>query len=200
MEEYKPNSHKSKETRRGQLPEKKIEKVIAGSAKIKKKSEAQKMMDVFISEDAGNVKSYVFLDVLVPAIKKLITDVVKNGIDMIFYGGASPNRKESKVSRFSYGKCYDEPARRSYNRPKNDYDYGNVYLESRGEAEEVLYRMDELIATYGIASVADLYDLVGADSDYTDNNYGWTDIQSATIVRTRNGDYMIKMPKAFPLD
>ena len=60
--------------------------------------------------------------------------------------------------------------------------------------------MDELIATYGIASVADWYDLVGADSDYTDNNYGWTDIQSATIVRTRNGDYMIKMPKAFPLD
>lgn len=39
---------------------------------------------MFISEDAGNIKSYVVLDVLVPAIKKAIADIVTGGIDMLF--------------------------------------------------------------------------------------------------------------------
>ena len=60
--------------------------------------------------------------------------------------------------------------------------------------------MDELIETYGFVSVADLYDLVGKRCNYTDNNYGWTNIRNANIVRVSGGDYMIKMPKARPLD
>ena len=46
----------------------------------------QKFADVFISEDVNNVKSYIVMDVLVPAIKKAISDIVTNGIDMILYG------------------------------------------------------------------------------------------------------------------
>ena len=72
-------------------------------------------------------------------------------------------------------------------------------METRGEAEEVLIKMDELIATYKVVRVADFYDLVGISSSYTDNNYGWTDIKSATVVHVREG-YMIKLPKALPLD
>ena len=80
MEEYKPNSHKSKEDQKGAVSEKKVEKVIAGTVKSKKKSEIRKFTDVFISEDIDNVKSYILLDVLIPAIKKAISDVVTNGI------------------------------------------------------------------------------------------------------------------------
>lgn len=72
MEEYKPNSHKSKEERKESIPEKHVEKVISGTVKPKKKSEMQKFADVFISEDVNNVKSYIVMDVLVPAIKKAI--------------------------------------------------------------------------------------------------------------------------------
>ncbi len=83
MEEYKPNSHRSKEERKESIPEKHVEKVISGTVKPKKKSEMQKFADVFISEDVNNVKSYIVMDVLVPAIKKAISDIVTNGIDMI---------------------------------------------------------------------------------------------------------------------
>ena len=50
--DYKPNSQR--------LPDKprKAEKVVSGPVKRKKKSEASKLKDVFISEDATNVKSY----------------------------------------------------------------------------------------------------------------------------------------------
>ena len=37
MEEYKPNSHKSKEEQKNLVPEKRVEKVISGTVKSKKK-------------------------------------------------------------------------------------------------------------------------------------------------------------------
>ena len=74
-----------------------------------------------------------------------------------------------------------------------------IILESRGEAEDVLERMDELIATYQVVSVADFYDLVGVSGNYTDNKYGWTDIRNASVIHVRDG-YMIKLPKALPLN
>ena len=83
MEEYKSNSYKSKE--QTEVPEeKKIQKVANG--KTRKKSELSKFANVFISEDVQNVKSYILMDVLVPAIKKAISDIVANGIDMLLYG------------------------------------------------------------------------------------------------------------------
>ena len=70
MEEYKPNSHKIKGGAEKSCSEKRVEKVISGTVKSKKKSEMQKFADVFISEDVNNVKSYIVMDVLVPAIKR----------------------------------------------------------------------------------------------------------------------------------
>ena len=98
MEDYKPNSHKYKAeqaAKQKEQPEKKIEKIIAGTAKTKKKTEMSKFKDIFISEDASNVKSYVLMDVLIPAIKKAVSDIVTNGIDMILYGSTGGGRKRS---------------------------------------------------------------------------------------------------------
>lgn len=200
MDEYKPNSHKFKEDQKGSVPEKKVEKVIAGTVKSKKKSEIQKFTDIFISEDVNNVKSYILLEVLVPAIKKAISDIVTNGIDMILYGESKT--KSNTASKISYRSYYDGGnGRRDYSaaRTKTGYDYDDIILDNRGEAEDVLSRMDELISTYGLVSVADLYDLVGITGNYTDNKYGWTDIRSASVIRVRDG-YMLKLPKALPLN
>jgi hypothetical protein len=186
------------------LSEKKVEKTIKGKAKVKKKSEAKKFADVFISEDIQNVKSYIVLDVLIPAVKKAISDIVSTGIDMILYGGESAKANKSTSSRISYRSYYDNPRNndrniRNSSRTLSGYSYDDVILDNRSEVDEVLERMDELIATYGIVSVADLYDLVGITCNYTDNKYGWTNIKNASVVRVREG-YLLKMPKAAPLD
>ena len=85
MKEIAPNSHRYKEEQKATASEKKIEKVVTGTVKTRKKPAAQKLTDIFISEDAANVKSYIFMDVLVPAIKKAISDIVTDGIEMILY-------------------------------------------------------------------------------------------------------------------
>lgn len=202
MEDYKPNSHKSREERQESAPEKKVEKIISGTVKSKKKTEIQKFADVFISEDVSNVKTYILMEVLVPAIKKAVSDVVTNGLDMILYGETGRTKKNSPSSKVSYRSYYDKGNdRRDYgsSKTRTGYDYDDIILDNRGEAEDVLSRMDDLIATYGLVSVADLYDLVGITCNYTDNKYGWTDIRSAQVIRVRDG-YMIKLPKALPLN
>lgn len=179
---------------------KKVESVIAGKAKTKKKSEIKKFADVFISEDASNVKSYILLDVLIPAVKKAISDIVTNGIDMILYG-ESGGRKKNTASKISYRDYYDrDGGRRMESSFRSGFDYDDVTFETRADAEAVLDAMDEAISKYGVVSVGDFYDLANISTDnYTVNKYGWTDIRSASVVRVRDG-YMIKLPKALPLN
>ena len=200
MDDYKPNSHKSKEEQNAALSERKnLDKIVSGNVKIKKKSDIHKFADIFLSEDAANVKNYILMDVLVPAVKKAISDIITNGIDMILYGGngRKPGSIVDKVSYRDYSSTSrgdDRPAR-----TRSGYSYADVILDTRGEVEEVLNRMDELIDTYGVVSVADLYDLVGITCNYTDNKYGWTNIRNAEPIRVRNG-YMLKLPKAMPIE
>lgn len=201
MEEYVSNSYKSKEEA-AKKQEKKIERVVSGPVKQKKKSEIRKLTDVFVSEDVTNVKSYILMDVLVPAIKKAVSDIVTNGIDMILYGESGRSQKRSSgASRVSYRSYYDkERDRRDYEpRARTGYDFDEYILNNRGEAEEVLSQMDDLIATYGLVSVADYCELIGVRGNYTDNNYGWTNIRSARVVPVRDG-YVIKLPRAMPLN
>lgn len=199
MEEYPSNSHKSREESLSKKP--KIEKVISGNVKTKKKSGLHKLSDIFISEDASNVKSYIVMDVLVPAIKKAISDIVTNGIEMMLYGETS--KKRGNLSRISYNTIYSDDRRQVRDRRSsiNRYEYEDIIFDNKGEAEEVLRCMDEIAETYKLVSVADFYDLVGITGNYTDIKYGWDRdaMRMASTVRVRDG-YIIKLPRALPLN
>ena len=198
----KPNSYKSKEEQKASS-EKKIEKVVQGEVKTKKTSEIQKLGSIFISEDVNNVKDYILMDVIVPSIKNAIYELVTGSLDMIFFNGQGHLKKKSQSSTVSYSRYYDQKrdVDRGYSgtRTATGYDYNDIILETRGEAEDVLDRMSELIDTYGQVTVADLYDLVGITGNYTDNKYGWVNIRNAEPIRVRNG-YLLKLPKAIPVD
>lgn len=205
--DYKPNSHRFKREqaeKEAAEKERKVNKVISGGAKTKKKSEVRKFADVFVPEDTAKVKNHILMDVLVPAIKNMISESIKTGIDMILYGDVDTRRKtNSPASKISYGKFYDSPVYRSNSVTTasryTTYDYSDIILDSRGDAEAVLMGMDEIMSKYELVRVADMYDLVGITGSYTDNNYGWTDIRSARIERVREG-YIIRMPKPLPID
>lgn len=203
MREYQPNSHKSKEETAvsESKSERKIRKVVNGNVKTKKNS-GRKLANVFISEEAANVKSYVFMDVLVPAIKKAISDIVTDGIDMILYG-ESRDRKNKSTNKVSYRSYYDEGRRSdrrdSSYRSSGRFDYDDLEFDTRSEAEAVREEMLDVIDRYGFVTVADMYDMADLSAPYTSSKYGWTNIRSAEVVRVRNG-YVLKLPKAMPID
>lgn len=201
------NSHQARNERKeSQAPaekrdEKRAEKVIKGKAKVKK-NEVRKLTDVFISEDVSNVKNYIIMDVIVPSVKKALYELVVGTLDMTLYGGRGNGGKRPTADKVSY-RDYNGVSRRderSYNttRTASGYSYDDVIVDTRGEAEAVIMRMDEIMEEYEQVRVADLYDLVGISGNYTDNNYGWTNIRNAEVVRVRDG-YKIKMPRAIPL-
>lgn len=201
MQDYKPNSHRSKENNSDE--KKQINKVVTEGVTIKKKNNISKFTDVFISEDASNVKSYILMDVLVPAIKKAISDIVRDGIDMVLYGGSAPGSRKSNSHYVSYKDYYDKRndsgRYRDEYKSKSRFELDEITFKSRGEAEAVRDQMDDIIESYGFVTVSDLYDMVDEKAPYTANRYGWTNLRTAEVVRRRDG-YAIKLPRAMPID
>lgn len=204
MQDYKPNSHRFKEAQKEEPAEKKLDKVITGVAKTKKKSGASKFVDVFISEDVHNVKSYFLNDVVVPMLKKGIM----GALDMILNGGSvGYSDRRAAESKVSYRRYYDDPRdtkrASSGSSGRSRFDYDEIIFPTRVDAEAILRGMDEALAEYKVVTVADLYDMAGLSQPFTSNKFGWTSIQSAEVVRVRDGydyGYVIKLPKASPID
>lgn len=202
MQEYKPNSNKYKEEQRQLAAEKrKFDKIVKGEVKTKKKSELRKFTEGIIAANAKEVGSRLVTDVVTPNIVNLLEDIVVKGIHMFFHGDTGRSSRSTNASYVSYRSYSDRRDDRRYddNRPTSIYHYDDIVLESRGEAMEVLDRMNEAIETYKQVSVADLYDLIGKSCNYTDYRYGWINLRNADIVRVRDG-YLLKMPKALPIE
>lgn len=52
----------------------------------------------------------------------------------------------------------------------------------------------EYIDKYGSATIADLYELLDKKSEYTDNDYGWKDLSTASQRRVREG-YLLELTR-----
>lgn len=211
-EKYPSNSDMRK-AQRGKV----VEKVIEGKAVKRKKGLGRKLSETIIGDSADNVREYIIWDVLVPALKETISDAVSGGIQMLLFGDKRPaSRSISRdrgTSYVSYSSYYDrdKPVRPRETRPLDDrrgrsrvVDVDRAYsdeivLESRGEAESVLDSLLDIIDRYEVASVADLYELVGIASQFTDNKYGWENLSAARVVRVRGG-YMLDLPKPHAID
>lgn len=202
---YPPNSHKSKEAQNKAVEEKRIQKVVRGPVKTKK-NEFRKFTDIFISEDVSNVKSYIFMDVLVPAIKKGIYDIVTNGIDMILYGGNGRGKSGgngSKVPYYSYSNSKNTVSYRgsenTMSATRSAADYDEIIWPDRGSAERAKQQMQDIVATYGMVTVNDLYEMTPLTPPFTAQKYGWMDVSRAEVIRVRDG-YILKLPRAVPID
>lgn len=197
MEDYKPNSNRFKEEKKEAVNavEKKIKKVAVASGKVRK-SEIRKLTDVFLAKDIHEVKEYIIMEVAIPAIK----DIISSTVNTFLYGDRSNPSKTTNASWASYGKYYDKGKTTSPSEPvKKRLDYRDLTFDTKGDAEEVLSALEELISMYGKASVADLFDLADMECEYTDNRYGWKSLASASTYQTRDG-YMLRLPKPRPLD
>jgi hypothetical protein len=131
---------------------------------------------------------------------------VKGSIEVLLRGESrgSRTRREGSRSYVSYNGYYnrsdnreDRHSRQSINRARHNFN--DIVFESRGEAEEVLSHLVDLTIDYNVASIADLYDLVGITSNFTDNKYGWDDLSRATVSRVRDG-WMIDLPRTILID
>ena len=180
--------------------EKQVRQVAKGTEV--KKTLADKVGETFLSEDTRTVKNYIIWDILIPGLKNAFADVVIGGIEMALFGNSRGRSRRGGESHVSYSGYYDRDRRSSSGRMERDsrserpdrIDFSGIYLDSRGEAEEVLVEMDKLIKKYDEVTVADLYSLVGITSNHTHNKWGWTDSRDLNYRRSGRG-YVLDFAK-----
>jgi hypothetical protein len=208
MDEFPGNSRKERVKE-----EKVIERVTQGEAVRRKKSLGKRFKETFVGGDAKSVWAYVAFDVLIPAAKDMIADAGSQGLERLIFGESRyrPRSRHSgpggyvSYNRFSTpsrggGLDRDREQRREVSRrARSSHDFDEIVLESRGEAEEVIDRLFDLVSRYESATVADLYELTGINGNYTDEKWGWTDIRGAGVSRVHGG-YLLDLPRPEPLD
>ena len=205
IESFPSNSNKAKEEIR-------LEKVVSGNVKRKKKSIGRQLSETFLEDDARSVGDHLFWDILIPAAKNLVSDMVTNAIDMFFWGGErrSDNRtyRDRNKSYVSYSSYYERDHRPrdrySYSagdrRPRRAarFDFSDIIFDNRKDAEDTLSIMIDHLDEYDEVTVADFYDLIGQDSTYTDRDWGWDNLGSSSVDRVRDG-YIIRFPRPIGL-
>lgn len=203
MPEYTNNSyaHKAAVEAAQKKPEKKLEPVISGGSKEKEKSGLSKFKDEMISEDAKNVKSYIIKDVLLPAAKKAISDIVTNGIDMILYGEKRHQSRSRERDTVSYKSYYNSERSRHDDRfasrgSESNVSSTEIWFETRADADAVIDAMYEILneTEYDAVSINDFRELAKLPRIWTGENYGWTNIDGHTI-KPCDGGWLIRMPR-----
>lgn len=199
MREYQSNSHLSKEQQKQQaetIPEKRIQKVVSGSVKTKE-NKGRKLTDIFVPGDVSTVKSHIFMDVFVPAVKELVYRIIVDSADMALFDGKGGKSKSSD-GKVSYRSYYSNKSDRRDSRPstRSRIDYDDIIYPNRRDAEAVLSEMLDAIDKYQLVTVLDMYDAagLGGEAPYTADKFGWTNLRNAEVRRARDG-YIIDLPK-----
>lgn len=173
-----------------------------------KRNIAGEFINAIANESDGTPRSeYLFKKVIVPAISKTILDICSNianafvgGVELVLYGSKSPQRSANNQGGYRYSYVdYTKPSytSNSYSVPpqtrvKESPDALTFTYEE--DAKAVRDQMNDLIDGAGRASIADLYAIIKKPSSYTDDNYGWDDLRTATITNTRDG-WLLRFPR-----
>lgn len=158
-----------------------------------KESSWKKFVDNFIQEDLKDVRDYVLLDIVLPGIQNAIIDTLR----MVFFHEIVRNgdRNRRHDYRSDY-KGYSRSNGREYGNQRNDpVDYRRIVLKYREDAERVVKELRDRIYEFGDAKVSELLELCNVASEYTDNDYGWTDERDISIQRVSSG-WLIKVSEA----
>lgn len=198
----------NEETKNGTAEQTPMAPVVTGKAVVKKKSEGKKFMESLFQGDITHIGDSIMDNVLIPALKDLIWNTVERAVKGIMWGdfsssGRSSDRNSVPARQVDFTRYSDRRRRDDYRDSSRDdiYDYGEIFLEDRRDAEAVLDRVYELLDRYQWVSVAQLYELAGLRGRYTDHNYGWRDKDRRDIyITTTRGGYLIKMPRPRPFD
>lgn len=187
----------------------KQDKVVSIKPIKKKKGLFERLVVGMLGPDGlPAIGDYLNKEIVIPAVKNIIVDSITSGINMAMFGdgrGVGPRTNTSRPApgippRTNYANRYTPthaPTQMVNATPvREKRNFVEEYIISdRNECETVLYSLMEQADAYDTVSVADYYDLIGVESAYTDNTYGWTvDVLSRASIVAARGGWVIKLP------
>lgn len=219
MHDFPGNSQKAKA--RAQTPppppeeRPKVERVTTSKPEQRKRGLSRRFKETFIGGTARDTAEYMVSDVVVPAVRDMLFDAFESGLHRLIYGESNRTRRNmpssySNVGHVNYqgmstsrpaAGAYQQPAERKMSRrSRSRHDFGEIIIDNRREADEVLELMFEYLNRFGEVKVADLYEMTGIAASHVDHKWGWTSLQGAKLVRTRDGRFLLDLPEPGALD
>lgn len=193
-----------------------VEQVTTGKVVARPKSIGSRFRGIFFSGDFRASRDYIISDVMLPALRNMAVDSSAKFFEKLIYGDRMDGRRRPQTSysytapRTNYGRptsyqasrgvnLPDQPPYRQSSQPQRRKEAGEIILVSREEAVNVLGRLGDIVDKYEMATLADLYDLVGLPSTYIDNKWGWYSIANSDIRQIREG-YLLELPPVEPIE
>ena len=190
--------------------EHKFEAVIESGVTVKKQSGIGRFFRELFAEDMQTVRQTFREDVLIPFVQDGISGIFHDGIDLLIYGNKSRRSKTRGMfgsSRTGYNKFFKSSLdngriRRGRDLDEDDdvevYEQNLLKFDSKTKAVAVLDALTDALDRFKAVSVADLYDLAGVSNtvgDFTDKNWGWTDLEGTRVRHARGGGYYLDLPR-----
>lgn len=189
----------------------KIERVVTNEVRTRPKSVGKKLKEALFGGDSNSAIQYVIVEVLIPQAKDMILDAATQGFQRLIFGDDSARARRAGGRSSSYT-SYNRYSARG-NRPmgssireerstvtRQTHELDELIFETRPDALAVLEDMYEVIENYNMVSVAQLYAMVGKPSHFTDQKWGWENLQGSDIRMVRGGGYLLHLPKTVALD
>lgn len=174
-------------------------------ASAKKKSRFEKAAKSVSAVDGASMKNFVVDEVLIPTFKDTFFRIITDGLSLILFGSTGngarlSNRFAGGGARVSYNGFWNggtRPESRAdrYGRRRSVEPEEDLVFPSRADAEAVIDTLADVIDQYGVATMADLYDLAQVTAPYTYNRYGWRSVQGFDVRHSRDG-WVIIYPNA----
>lgn len=192
-----------------QKPQERPKRLVAKEGTFKEKTLWQRIRETFFAKTARDVGNYLWKDVMLPAIKKLVADGATNAVNMAIYGDdRAQYRNMSAQNHISQSSVYSGRAA-----TQRQYDRGNRYncvlqncrpCQDKLLLQQLVDDMNDWMYNHGgKVSVEDLSYMVPDEwvfpVVYTDNSWGWTSPLNYNCIVSDVGGYILDLPPARPL-
>jgi hypothetical protein len=189
----------------------KVEKVITGKVVQKKPNIIKRVARGMVADDVTNVGDFVVSEVVMPAFRNLLYDIVSQGSHRVLFGTNARARRGMYAPAPGYGpvsnlktayhRAREESAPAGPQMSQHDqatHNFDGIFLDSHADAQEVLDQLLARVERYGFASVADFYGYLGVTGSFADQKHGWNDLSTASVRHARQG-FTFDFPRAQPL-
>lgn len=203
LPDYKPNSNLSKQQQNSE--DASDTKTITTNRK--KQSSARRFAEIFTPNNVESVKENFARDVVGPAVMRLFHDVLTSLIDSLFGGGTYrvTTRNDGELIKYNRSSSIISSSRSTAPVARIG-SVDDIVFDSLDDARYILNKLKGILRRDKLVKLSEYWTLCGQVPEPTYFNYGWTNLDSAVIIKVHDPDrqnkesFVIQLPKPMPVD
>ena len=168
----------------------------------------------FLKSDSETIKDYLIETIVIPGITDaiggiggIILDSMTEAVSLIFEKQGFTSDDKHKGGYTAYHKVGSRKSSSNHRFRRDDDEveeeddderaYDNVRVKTEREAKDIISVLRDKIDSKGYADVGDLFKEAGEIVTWADRQRGWTSLNSASYVRTRDRKkpWLLVLPK-----